>query len=1035
MSQIQLNLSRPLVGERSNAIERRENLSKSKVFIILVILLLMTQMFSPKLGTLAVSGKTNSDTDAKVDVKSIDHNTDTIKWLVTIETSGDSEQEAETKIAFSEGQTHDEIKQAKEVKVEKSNKGYTVTTPAGDNTYNLEISTKITDDSKQTFALAAKTEYAGKSDEAMTQVEIEAPENREQETAEEDEAPAQDGNKESETENEADESEKSNQENDEGKTEDDNVVKNEKNTDPNEDLNSENSDQELMNTHVLGPLPNITPKSLHLFDEGNVEIDKKAKSTGKFLEWEIELNVEGEDIKQETYDIVLVFDRSNSMSSGRRASSAKEAARLFVDNLLDGTTDNIRIGIVPFGSNTDGNSLYGRTDLTRNAQTLKNRIDNIRIGQNYSDGGTHISAGLASAKSMLSSSSADHKIIVLLSDGAPTYSYRAHDYDKPYSGWSDGSSRYDYILKNFQQTVGNGTTGNTPSYNLGRYSCGFLCSDYEVKVRDHFIPTMSHARQEIMNSGIGVYTIGFEISGSSNANARYTLLNSQNLGYYNADVDNISEIFNAISSGIKHAATGAYVIDEIGDMFDFVNGSINTSHGKDATYDPNTRQITWNIGSVKEVDGTYTLKYKVVLDCTKNPVIGKSYSTNNFATLFYKDPDGVNQTKNFPKPQVKANTGMISKIGYRVNVDGEPIDSDGNVVSIEEAQRFYTEVFGENLTPNRTYSVPAGTTPDGFQLHVGEEPTEVFLTKVCHVVPFGYVKISELPAGEITVKYVDEDGNEIAESKVLNGNIGDSYDESPIDIDGYEYLKLHDDSAPASGTFTHEAQTVIFVYKQLKGKIKLIKVDADDEMKRLQGAKFKVIKSNQTFDELETDENGEDISIELPPGTYTLNEIEAPYGYEVASNENFNVDVKAGKTAEIIIKNRQIKGQIHIEKVDAEDTTIKLEGATFELRDSEDNLIGEATTDNLGKASFLDLPVGKYYLIETKAPEGYSRITKPIEVEISKGSKVVTRTIENSKQGWDIPATGGIGTLGFYMTGILLMISAAWFVIRRRIVS
>ena len=178
-------------------------MSKSKVFIILVILLLMTQMFSSNLGPLAVSGKTNSDTDAKVDVKSIDHNTDTIKWLVTIETSGDSEQEAETKIAFSEGQTHDAIKQAKEVKVEKSNKGYTVTTPAGDNTYNLEISTKITDDSKQTFALAAKTEYAGKSDEAMTQVEIEALENQEQETAEENEAPAQDGNKEFETQNES----------------------------------------------------------------------------------------------------------------------------------------------------------------------------------------------------------------------------------------------------------------------------------------------------------------------------------------------------------------------------------------------------------------------------------------------------------------------------------------------------------------------------------------------------------------------------------------------------------------------------------------------------------------------------------------------------------------------------------------------------------------------------------------------------------------------------------------------------------------
>src|SRR5699024_6648730 len=259
----------------------------------------------------------------------------------------------------------------------------------------------------------------------------------------------------------------------------------------------------VFNKHRSGILPNIAPRALSSFG-GDVEIDKKATPSGNFLEWDVELEVSGEDIVQETYDIVLVFDRSNSMNAGNREASSKAAAKQFADNLLGGNNDNIRIGVVPFGSDTSGNSNTGRINLTDNAQAVKNAINSIIIGPSYQDGGTHISAGLARGKTMLAGSGADNQIIVLFSDGEPTYSYEAGDYDKPYSGWTDGSNRYDYILKNFGSTVGNGLAGNTPSYNLGTPTppnCGGWfqpsCS-YPVEVRDHIIPTISHAHQEIM---------------------------------------------------------------------------------------------------------------------------------------------------------------------------------------------------------------------------------------------------------------------------------------------------------------------------------------------------------------------------------------------------------------------------------------------------------------------------------------------------------------------------------------------------------
>src|SRR5699024_3213869 len=106
--------------------------------------------------------------------------------------------------------------------------------------------------------------------------------------------------------------------------------------------------------------------------------------------------------------------------------------------------------------------------------------------------------------------------------------------------------------------------------------------------------------------------------------------------------------------------------------------------------------------------------------------------------IHYKDPDGNNATKDFPVPKVKAETGQITKIGIRVNADGEPIDASGNVVSIEEAVELYSELYGEDLAVGN-HSIPAGSTPNGYKLHEDyPDPTNFKITNaVCNIVPFG----------------------------------------------------------------------------------------------------------------------------------------------------------------------------------------------------------------------------------------------------------------------------------------------------------
>lgn len=88
------------------------------------------------------------------------------------------------------------------------------------------------------------------------------------------------------------------------------------------------------------------------------------------------------------------------------------------------------------------------------------------------------------------------------------------------------------------------------------------------------------------------------------------------------------------------------------------------------------------------------------------------------------------------------------------------------------------------------------------------------------------------------------------------------------------------------------------------------------------------------------------------------------------------------------------------------------------------------------------LDAGTYYLVETKAPAGYNKLTDPIKVTItktgdtewtiSKGDEVETDKIidvENST-GSILPSTGGMGTIAFTVVAALLVLGVAVSFIR-----
>ncbi|MFC6290337.1 MucBP domain-containing protein [Levilactobacillus angrenensis] len=72
-----------------------------------------------------------------------------------------------------------------------------------------------------------------------------------------------------------------------------------------------------------------------------------------------------------------------------------------------------------------------------------------------------------------------------------------------------------------------------------------------------------------------------------------------------------------------------------------------------------------------------------------------------------------------------------------------------------------------------------------------------------------YIQADE--AQNVTVNYVDEAGNTLADSDTLTGLVGESYTAAPKEFKGYTLTAT---PANATGTFSDKAQTVTFVYKE-----------------------------------------------------------------------------------------------------------------------------------------------------------------------------------------------------------------------------
>lgn len=135
---------------------------------------------------------------------------------------------------------------------------------------------------------------------------------------------------------------------------------------------------------------------------------------------------------------------------------------------------------------------------------------------------------------------------------------------------------------------------------------------------------------------------------------------------------------------------------------------------------------------------------------------------------------------------------------------------------------------------------------------------------------------------------------------------------------------------------------------------------------------------------------------------------------------------------------------IDVDKYVALQKNQKLEGAEFALYLSKDdakageNAIATGKTEKDGSLdqAFAGLNAGTYYLVETKAPDGYKLAAGVMEITLAddieaEDTFVYTAEVANSTL-VSLPITGGMGTLLFTISGIALMGAAALLYIRSR---
>lgn len=797
-------------------------------------------------------------------------------------------------------------------------------------------------------------------------------------------------------------------------------------------------------TNWDGDMNNTTNSYLKFGSDANnpdYQIRKFAKETATRGLFDLYLNAKGNDLQNiKPIDIVLVVDMSGSMNPQSNGGTDRvTAARNGVSNFLSkinsaGVGQYVNVGLVGFSSPgyIGGSNGYVSENIAPVSDTSHvTRINSI-LSQTFT-GGTFTQQGIKQAQNMLASDTSGHKkLMIVLTDGVPTFSnqvltaqsingivygqtFNYTHYNAPGNTAQFKDSRS--MSDNYSQTYTRNATG------------GYFYTASNLNISDTWSGTLGEALIA-KNAGTEIHALGIQLSADgtymtqSQVRSRMQLLTTTSSLYQDAssaaDVEQyLSDQAKDVLSSFKTVNNGT-IVDPLGSQYTYAAaapevksvGSVPVTDLPKISQSTNSISLSGiNLGKNQEIQ----IHYQIHLNTEDDSFKPNYWYQMNGTTTFQANNDA--SVVNFGIPSGKAPGTSIS-----VSKQWQELDSSTRPSNIQ-------------FTVARTSSGNSTTWQASATLGAADQWSK------------SYTQLTR-NGNSVWLPLYDNNGNTFKYSVISESN--NDYIASITNND--------------VGSKIINTQYGIIIKKYINGTQSPLD-GAQFSIKSTTSSFFKTINSNQ-------------LQI-LSPDTYSVQEIKSPIGYQLDSTvysvrltntgqwisnsqvisqnsptingegyaDGFSISDKSNNDQKNNVlqftKNNAVKNfDIVLQKIDKV-TKLSLQGAIFELRDTNNKTYSFNETSPTSVFSFHDIQPGKYTLTETHAPDGYT-IAAPVYITIANDGSVkvdgdaqwsssLSSTTSNNQINLTIsdtnktvfPMTGGSGIRKYEIIATILFVISA----------